>query len=87
MVHLLMVYPFLSPENAWNMMHAKADAMGMAQQVAHFLDWIRALTGVDFADSALAQRQGIRTSLVPPPPLLSLQSSRSLCSSRCSCKT
>ena len=58
-------------------MDAKADTMGMNQRVAPFLDWLRAatvephqsiaaLTSMDLADSTLAQRQGIRTSLPPP---------------------
>ena len=60
-------------------MHAKADDMGMTQQVALFLDWLRVgriepqkgiatLNRVELANSTLAQSQGIRTSLVPPPP-------------------
>ena len=59
------------------MIHAKADAMGMTHQVAPFLDWLRAatidllqgiaaLTSVDLSDANMAQRQGIRTILVPP---------------------
>ena len=50
----------------------------MTQWVEPFLDWlgvatieplqgIAALTSVDLADSMLAQCQGIRTSLIPPP--------------------
>ena len=50
--------------------------MGMNQRVGPLLDWLRAatvepqksisaLTSVDLADSALAQRQGISTRLVP----------------------
>ena len=61
------------------MMHAKSNTMGMTQRVAPFLDWLRAatveplqgisaLTSVDLADTTLAQHQGIRTSLVSPPP-------------------
>ena len=38
LVHLLMVSSFLEPATAWHMMHAKADAMGMTQRVAPFLD-------------------------------------------------
>ena len=74
-----MVSPFLAPDTEWHMMHAKADAMGMTQQVAPFLDWLRvatvdphqgiaALTSMELADATLAQRQGIRKNLVPPPP-------------------
>ena len=33
-----MVSPFLAPDTAWHMMHAKADAMGMTQWVAPCLD-------------------------------------------------
>ena len=79
LVHLLMVSPFLAPVTVWHMMHAKSNAMGMTQRVAPFLDWLRvatvdpqqgiaALASVDLADATLAQRQGIRTSLVSPPP-------------------
>ena len=61
------------------MMHEKADNMVMTQQVATFLDWLRAatidplqgiatLTSVDLSDATLEQQQGIRTSLVPPLP-------------------
>ena len=61
------------------MMHAKANTVGMTQRVSPFLDWLRAttvepqqgiaaLTRVDLVNSTMAQRQGIRTSLVPPPP-------------------
>ena len=72
------------------MMHAKADAMGMTQWVSPFLNWlgaatieplqgISALTSVDLADATLAQRQGIRTRLVPPtPPLQPLSQNISL---------
>ena len=53
--------------------------MGMTHRVAPFLNWLRAATieplkgitalnSVDLADATLAQRQDIRTSLVPPPP-------------------
>ena len=38
LVHPLMVSPFLAPDAAWHMMHAKVDAMGMTQRVAPFLD-------------------------------------------------
>ena len=59
------------------MMHAKADAVGMTQQVEHFLDWLRAttvdphqgidaLTSMDLYDSTMAQWNGIRTRLAPP---------------------
>ena len=60
------------------MIHAKADAVGMTQQVAHFLDWLRATTvdphqgiaalvSVDLYDSTMAQWNGIRTRLAPLP--------------------
>ena len=76
--HLLIVSPFLSPSNVWHIIHAKANLMGITQQVAPFMDWMRAetvepqqgiasLTSMDLADSTLAQRQGIRTTQVPPP--------------------
>ena len=79
LVHLLIVSPFLAPETVWHMINAKSDAMGMIQQVAPFLDWLRAamvdtqqgiatLTRVNLTYATLAQRQGIRTRLVPPPP-------------------
>ena len=72
-----MVFPFLAPATAWHMMHVKADAMGMTQWVAPFLNWLRtatidplqgivALTRVDLSDAMLAQKQGISMSLVPP---------------------
>ena len=72
-----MVSPFLALATAWHMIHTKVDAMGMTQQVAPFLDWLRAvtidllqgiaaLTSVDLSDATLAQRQVIWTSLVPP---------------------
>ena len=88
LVHLLMVSPFLSPANLFHMMHAKADVVGMTKRVAPFLDWLRAttvepqqgissLTIVDLFNSTMAQRQGIRTILVPSPPLHSLQDRRS----------
>ena len=38
LVHPRMVSPFLAPATAWNMMHTKANAMGMTQRVAPFLD-------------------------------------------------
>ena len=74
-----MVSPFLAPAIVWHRMHAKSDAMGMTQQVAPFLNWLRAetidplqvvaaLTSVYLADATLEQQQGIRKSLVPPPP-------------------
>ena len=89
LVHPLIVSPFLAPTTAWYMMHAKADTMGMTQWVEPFLDLlgvatieplqgIADLTSVDLADSMLAQRQGISTSLVPPPPLPQLPSQHSL---------
>ena len=74
-----MVLPFLAPDTAWHMMHAKADAMGMTQWVAPFLDWLR-VTTVDpkqgittlnivyLADATLIHKKGTRTSLVLPPP-------------------
>ena len=79
LVHLLMFSPFLAPAIMWHMMHKKSYTMGMTQQVALFLDWLRsatiepkqgifALTSVDLFNSNLAQRQGIRTSLFPPLP-------------------
>ena len=79
LVHPLMVSPFLAPATAWNMMHEKANTMGMTQRVAPFLNWLRAatieplqgidlLTRVDLADANLEQWQGIRTSLSPPNP-------------------
>ena len=66
LVHLMMVPPFLAPATAGHMMHAKADAMGMNQRVAPFLDWfkvktieplqgIAALTNAYLADVTLAQ--------------------------------
>ena len=74
-----MFSPFLALTTVWNMMHAKAETMGMTQQVASFLDWLRAatidplqgiaaLTSVDIADATLSHLQGIRTSPAPPPP-------------------
>ena len=73
-----MVSPFLAPATVWHVIHVKADAMVMTQQVAPFLNWFRvatieslqviaALTSVDLDDSMLEQQHGIRTSLVPPP--------------------
>ena len=44
LVHPLMVSPFLEPETAWHMMYTRADAMGMTQRVALFLDLLRAAT-------------------------------------------
>ena len=55
----------------------------MTQRVAPFLDWlmtatidplkgIASLTIVDLADATMAKRQGIRTSIYPPPPSLYL---------------
>ena len=81
LVHLLMVSPFIAPTTLWNMMHTKADAVGMTQRVAPFLDRLRAtavehqqviaaLTSVDLADSTISQRKGARTSLVPRPPYM-----------------
>ena len=60
------------------MMHAKANAVGMTQQVANFLEWLRAmtvdpqqgiaaLTSVDLYNSTMAQWNGIRTRLAPLP--------------------
>ena len=79
LVHPLMVSPLLAPATLCHMMHAKANAVGMTQQVSPFSDWLRATTvepqqgisdlaSVDLADSNMAQCQGISTSLVPPPP-------------------
>ena len=79
LVHPLKVSPFLALATVCHMIQSKSDAMGMTQQMAPFLDWLRAvtmdpqqgitaLTIVEFADATLAQRKGIRTSLVPPPP-------------------
>ena len=67
LVHLMMVSPFFAPATACHMMHAKADAIGMTQQVAPFLYWSRAATvdplqgsaalaSVYLADATLAQR-------------------------------
>ena len=53
--------------------------MGITQRVVPFMDWLRAamvdpqqgiaaLTIMDLANYTLAQKQGIRTSLAPPPP-------------------
>ena len=42
LVHPLMVSPVLAPATSCHMMHAKADAVGMKQGVAPFLDWLRA---------------------------------------------
>ena len=81
LVHTLMISLFLAPATACNMMHKKADAMGMNQHVAPFLDWLRvttieplqgvaALTSVELTDAMMAQQQGIMTSLVPTPPSL-----------------
>ena len=53
------------------MMNAKSDAVGVTQQVAHFLGWLRettvdpqqgiaALTNVDLYDSNMAQWNDIR---------------------------
>ena len=97
LVNLLMVYHFLAPATTWHMMHEKADAMGMNQRVALFLDWLRAatieplqginaLTSVDLADSTLTQHQVIRTSRVPPPPLRSPQARISRCIIQSICK-
>ena len=83
LVHPLMVSPFLAPATAWNMMHEKANTMGMTQRVAPFLNWLRAatieplqgtdsLTSVDLADANLEQWQGIRKSLAPPTPPLQI---------------
>ena len=44
LVHLLMVAPFLSPFNAWHMMHVKAKAMDITQRVIPFMEWMRATT-------------------------------------------
>ena len=92
-----MVSPFLAPANAWHMMHSKADAMGMTHRVEPFLDWLRAatiellqgigtLTSLDLVEYTMSQQQGIRTSLVPPPPLRTPRSSIFRCSSPSSCK-
>ena len=37
LVHPLMVAPFMSPSNVWHMIHAKAEAMGITQQVCKIL--------------------------------------------------
>ena len=79
LVQPLMVSPLMDPATVWHMIHAKADAIGMTQRVAPFLDWLRAetvdpqqgiaaLVSVDLVYATLAQQQGIRTSLVPPSP-------------------
>ena len=65
LVHPLMVSKFLSSSATWYMMHAKANVMGITQQVAPFMDWLRgamvepqhgivALTSVDLSKSTLA---------------------------------
>ena len=98
LVQPLMVSHLLAPATAWHMMHDKADAMGMTQKVAPFLDWLRAatldplqgidaLTRVDLADATLEQRQGISTSLVPHPNLHRPRYSISRFSSPSSCKS
>ena len=77
-LYLLMVYPFLAPETAWHIMHAKDDNMGVTQRVSPFLNLLRAatiiplqgiyaLTSTELAYATLVQQQGISTSLVPPP--------------------
>ena len=74
--------PFFSPFNAWHMMHAKAESMGIPQPVIPFMECLRAatvepqqginsLTSMYLADTIPEQRQGIWTNLVsphPPPP-------------------
>ena len=73
LLHPLMFSLFLAPATAWHMMHAKADAMGMTQQVVPFIDWLRAATidplqgiaslaSVGLFDATLAQKHGIRKS-------------------------
>ena len=73
-----MVSPFLAPKTLWHMMYTKADAVGMTQRVEPFLDCMGATTvehqqGIadliiaEFANSTMAQRKGIMTSLVPLP--------------------
>ena len=95
--HPLMVSPFLEPTTAWHTIHAKADATGMNQRVALLLDWSRAatieplkgttaLTSAELTDATLLQQQGIRTSLVPPPPLRTPQAIITHCRSSYSCK-
>ena len=74
-----MIDPFLSPSNAWHVMHTKAEAMGITQRVIPFMDWLReatvkphhginALTIMYPADTIPDQKQGIWTSLAPTPP-------------------
>ena len=78
LVHPLMVAQFLSPFNAWNMMHVKAEAMGITQKVIPFMQWLRAttvapqqvinaLTTVYLVDAILEQRQDIWS--IPAPAL------------------
>ena len=80
LVHPLMVSPFLLPSTAWHTMHVKSNVMGITQQVIPFMEWLRAATvepqqgiaalpSMNLSKTTLAQRQGIQTSLVPPPPL------------------
>ena len=51
LVHLLMAATFLSPTNVWHMMHAKEDAMGIAERVIMFMQWLR--------ETTIAPQQGI----------------------------
>ena len=78
LVHLMMVSLFLLLSNAWHMMYAKADTMGITQRMTPFMECLKAatvdlhqgitaLTLVDLVDTTLEQMQWIRTSLVPPP--------------------
>ena len=76
--HPLMVSPFLAPSNAWHMMHVKAEAMGITQQMIPFMQWLRAttvapqqvidaITTVYLVDAILEQRQDIWS--IPAPAL------------------
>ena len=78
LVHALIVSLFLSPSNKWHMMYANANAKDISQRLISFIEWFReatvdpqqgvnSLSSVDLEDTKLEQRQGIRTSLAPPP--------------------
>ena len=75
LVNPLIVSPFPGAVNRVAYDAHKNDALG-TQRGERFLDWLRAvmidplkgiadLTSMDLADAALAQKQGIRTSLFP----------------------
>ena len=79
LVHLFQRPPFMTPVNAWNLVSARAESLGLERIVTPLSQWIwaqtttqaeaiEALLSVDLGDLTIQARQDLKDKLITPSP-------------------